>query len=87
MIRITPPAQQMLLVSAGVAIAVWNILVAILVGLLWLLPIVIAIELGESRDRTGWKWGLFLGWLGVLILAIMRPRPSEVVVVDRKPWG
>ena len=40
-------------------------------GLLWVLPIIIATELGESRGRNGWLWGFFLGWLGVLILACM----------------
>lgn len=45
-------------------------------GLIWFLPIIIAIELGRSRGRTGWLWGTLLGWLGVLILAIMRPRTA-----------
>ena len=48
------------------------------ISLAWLLPIIIAIDLGISRGRTGWMWGLFLGWLGVLILAIMRPQPQRV---------
>jgi hypothetical protein len=68
---------QVLLVVAGVVLAAWNIGAGVVIGLLFLLPIVIAIDLGVSRDRTGWMWGLFLGWLGVLILACMRPRPAE----------
>jgi len=40
-------------------------------ALAWALPIIFTIELGHSRGRTGWMWGLFLGWLGVLILACM----------------
>jgi hypothetical protein len=52
-----------------------------IIGCLVILPpTIIAAHLGHSRDRTGWMWGLFLGWLGVLILAIMRPvqRSSNV---------
>lgn len=58
-----------------IALMMWNIALGIMVGVVWLLPIIVAIDLGKSRDRTGWMWGFFLGWLGVLILAIMRPRP------------
>jgi len=47
----------------------------VVVGLTWLLPVLIGIHLGQSRDRAGWMWGLFLSWLGVLILACMRPQP------------
>jgi len=72
--------SQMLLVFLGVALAAWNTTLGVIVGLVLLLPIVIAINLGVSRDRKGWMWGLFLGWLGVLILAIMRPHPREVIV-------
>jgi len=44
----------------------------------WGLPILICWNLGQSRNRTGWAWGLLLGWLGVLILALMRPiQPHE----------
>lgn len=41
----------------------------------WLLPILICHQLGIARMRTGWLWGFWLGWLGVLILACMRPVP------------
>jgi len=63
---------QALVVFGGVVLAAWNMSLAVPIGLLYLLPIVIAIELGKSRHRTGWMWGVFLGWLGVLILACMR---------------
>jgi hypothetical protein len=68
-------AQAALVIGAavGVAAAGWWFLYP---ALLWIAPIVIAIDLGQSRDRTGWMWGAFLGWLGVIILAIMRPRPK-----------
>jgi hypothetical protein len=43
------------------------------VGVLWAAPIAIASHLGDSRGRRGWMWGFFLGWLGVFIVALMRP--------------
>jgi len=71
---------QVALIVSGVLLITWNTAFGLTIGLLWLLPIVIAIDLGVSRDRSGWMWGFFLGWLGVLILAIMRPQPREVIV-------
>lgn len=43
----------------------------------WGLPIIIADWLGTAPKRHGWAWGFLLGWLGVLILAIMRPVPPS----------
>jgi hypothetical protein len=37
----------------------------IVVTLFWLIPIVIAHKLG---GKNSWLWGLFLGWIGVLIV-------------------
>jgi hypothetical protein len=64
---------QALLIALGLFAWATGGTVMLVLSLIWLLPIVISIELGKSRDRMGWMWGLFLGWLGVLILAIMRP--------------
>ena len=38
-------------------------------ALFWGLPIFITHQLGLSRNRTGWLWGLCLGWLGVLLIS------------------
>jgi len=68
------------LILLGVVLSGYWGAVGVFISLAWLLPIVIAINLGVTRQRSGWTWGLFLGWLGVLILAIMRPQPREVIV-------
>lgn len=68
---------QLLLVFLGLGLCFWSIEVGLVIGLLWLLPIVIAIDLGWTRNRTGWLWGLCLGWLGVVILACLGYMPSE----------
>jgi hypothetical protein len=64
---------QALLIALGLFAWATGGTVMLVLSLIWLLPIIISIELGKSRDRMGWMWGLLLGWLGVLILAIMRP--------------
>jgi hypothetical protein len=70
-----PGIMQALLVVAAVLLIGYAPALGVPVTLLWLLPIFCAIKLGISRDRMGWLWGLLLGWIGVLILAIMRPQP------------
>lgn len=50
-------------------------------------PMFVAHRLGMSRDRRGWAWGFFLGWLGVVILACMRPVPVEQRIVNvERDW-
>jgi hypothetical protein len=57
-------------------------LLIVFVGLFWIAPIFAGHMLGQSRDRTGWMWGLLLGWLGVLILACMKPIPTHELVAN-----
>jgi hypothetical protein len=61
---------QCLLIAAGLGLCFWSMEVGLVIGLLWLLPIAVTIDLGYTRNRTGWLWGLFLGWLGVVIMAL-----------------
>jgi hypothetical protein len=35
------------------------------------LPIWIGQMIGGPKGRAGWAWGLLLGWLGVLIVAVL----------------
>jgi len=37
----------------------------------WIAPIVVGQKLGAPKNRAGWAWGLFLGWLGVIIVACL----------------
>jgi hypothetical protein len=37
----------------------------------WVLPIWVAQTIGGRKGRAGWAWGLFLGWFGVLIVALL----------------
>jgi len=46
-------------------------------AIFWIAPIFVAHQLGLSRNRTGWVWGLLLGWLGVFIVALMKPIPAH----------
>jgi uncharacterized membrane protein HdeD (DUF308 family) len=39
----------------------------------WVLPVYIAVQQGKAKNRNGWAWGLLLGWLGVVALALLPP--------------
>jgi hypothetical protein len=43
----------------------------------WVLPIVVGNALGKRKNRKGWMWGLFGGWLGVLVLASLNTREAS----------
>jgi predicted RNA-binding Zn-ribbon protein involved in translation (DUF1610 family) len=51
---------------------------AVLTGavILWVVPIFVARSQGRAKNRSGIAYGFFLGWLGVLILALLSPLPS-----------
>jgi hypothetical protein len=42
----------------------------------WGAAMAVAHKLGHSRNRTGWLWGFWLGWLGVIILACMQNKAT-----------
>ena len=45
--------------------------------ILWVVPIFVATSQGRSKHRAGFAYGLFLGWIGVIILALLPPRLVE----------
>jgi hypothetical protein len=46
----------------------------IFAGVFWAAPIFVAHKIGAGKNRpNGWVWGLLLGWLGVLIVALLSP--------------
>ena len=53
---------------------------ALVGALVWfVIPIFVAISQGRAKRRSGWAYGLLLGWLGVLILAVLPPRPDPMI--------
>ena len=44
---------------------------------LWVIPIPVAIAQGRAKDRAGLAYGLFLGWIGVIVLAFLPPRKGD----------
>ena len=48
----------------------------LLIAVMWGLPIVIGQMIGGPKGRMGWLWGLLLGWIGVLIVALLGPKSS-----------
>jgi hypothetical protein len=43
----------------------------------WVLPIVVGHKIGVDKNRAGWAWAFFLGWLGVIILACLSVKPPN----------
>lgn len=43
----------------------------------WFLPIWVAHQIGQPKGRAGWEWGFALGWLGVIIVALLPARPAR----------
>ena len=54
--------------------------IVLFVALVWFAPIVVAQDMGKKRNRTGWPYGLLLGWLGVLILSLTSYLPSAAEI-------
>ena len=42
-------------------------------AIFWVAPIVAGHKIGAGKNRAGWAWGLLLGWIGVLIVALLGP--------------
>lgn len=69
--------------------AVVLVLVLGAIGLAWILPIYVAHQIGIPKHRSGFVWGLFLGWFGVLVVALLPARenvspPEPLFLIGRK---
>jgi hypothetical protein len=55
----------------------------LLVGaiIVWIVPIFLANAMGKPKNRAGLAYGLFLGWIGVICLALLPPREQT----EREP--
>ncbi len=49
------------------------VVVVLLVLVLWVVPIFVGAAIGKPKRRSGAVYGLLLGWLGVVILAVLPP--------------
>jgi Na+/melibiose symporter-like transporter len=46
----------------------------------FIIPIFVAVAQGRAKDRAGLAYGIFLGWIGVIILAFLPPRRGDKYV-------
>jgi hypothetical protein len=45
--------------------------------IIWILPCYVAHQIGAPKNRFGLGWGVCLGWLGVIIVALLPPRNQK----------
>jgi uncharacterized membrane protein YeaQ/YmgE (transglycosylase-associated protein family) len=45
----------------------------IVILIVWVLPIYVAHQIGTPKNRQGFWWGVFLGWIGVIVVALLPP--------------
>jgi hypothetical protein len=51
----------------------------VLIGglLFWvIIPIFVGHAIGKPKNRAGWLWGFFLGWIGVIVVALLPAKPE-----------
>lgn len=46
-----------------------------LVAIFWIAPFFAARRVGRPKGLRWFWWALFLGWVGVLVLSLRRPKP------------
>jgi hypothetical protein len=51
---------------------------AILLIVLWFGSWYTGWDLGQEKNRHGFWWAFFLGWIGVLIVSRLKPRPVKI---------
>jgi hypothetical protein len=57
----------------------------LVLALLWVLPIFVAHSMGKPKHRAGALYGIFLGWLGVIVLALLPPgKPLTLEELERR---
>jgi hypothetical protein len=58
--------------------------VAIFFAIVWMiLPIWVGQKIGGPKGRAGWAWGLVLGWLGVVVVALLSDKnPQRRTSID-----
>jgi hypothetical protein len=42
----------------------------------WIVPTFVGHAIGKPKNRHGGWWGFFLGWIGVIVVAILPARPG-----------
>jgi NhaP-type Na+/H+ or K+/H+ antiporter len=56
----------------------WEIILLLLLLAVWPLPIYLCYRIGRRKGRkNAWLWGVFLGWIGVIVVALSGDKELE----------
>jgi uncharacterized membrane protein YeaQ/YmgE (transglycosylase-associated protein family) len=50
----------------------------VIVAVCWVIPVLVAEDIAVEKDREGWIYALLLGWIGVIVVALLPPRKEEL---------
>jgi hypothetical protein len=52
--------------------------ILVFITIFWIIPVFVGHAIGRPKHRSGAIWAIFLGWLGVIIVALLPPsKPPE----------
>ena len=56
-------------------IAPWHVLLLLMILAFWIAPVIVGAQIGNGKGHQalGLVLGLLLGWIGVIIIALVRP--------------
>jgi hypothetical protein len=60
------------------------------IAVFYVVPVIVGYFVGESKDRRGWLWGPLLGWIGLVVVACLKPRyekGSTGSLSDDQQWA
>lgn len=55
--------------------APWHVLLLVVILAFWIVPVIVGAQIGRGKGHAalGLVLGLLLGWIGVIIIALVRP--------------
>jgi hypothetical protein len=82
--KVTGRMQMTVLAASSGGSAIGGLIV---IGILWIVPIFVGRRIGDRKGRNGWVWGLLLGWIGVIVVAVLPRRAAGAATASQPGPG